>query len=517
MKSYANALLAYIPLLAALLAGCGANSASNDGGLDAAIGETAVDADAAAVDSGSDVGGETQNPDPNLVAMVPLDQPAVARGSTYRGFAEQFNRYYTDPNWQPSKVIYVSPTGGGDGTTKQTPMDVPSALKAASPDTEVFFVRGAYDGCYQLGAIAGTYEQPIVLYAERDGAALGVVIHCCSTGRAACINLEGSSFVAVDGFELVGGKMGLRAVGSGEAAISHAKGNAVLNCVSHGQAEEGFFTGVADWFVIERCAAHDLADHGIYLSNGGDWNVVRQNEIWGCSDSDFQINPDPAQTCVDKGIAVDSPDCDAVAGTPGDGGRGASDFFLVEENFFHDGLAQGSNFTSTRRSIVRNNIFAVYQTHGASFWQETDNPNLGASDNQILHNLFVTKATGRRALQFINGANRNRVENNVFLGIGANMLALEVDGSGPENVFVQNYYIHATLSGRTPNDQEHVTAALVPTWFQALPDGANSAPGAWAPTDSAPFLNLGALNQNATRDRAGNARNAPTDLGPFER
>ena len=40
------------------------------------------------------------------------------------GFPERFNRYYTDPAWKPSRTVYVSPNGSGDGATRDTPMSV---------------------------------------------------------------------------------------------------------------------------------------------------------------------------------------------------------------------------------------------------------------------------------------------------------------------------------------------------------------------------------------------------------
>ncbi len=460
-------------------------------------------------------------PTADIVPMVPLTQPAVARGSTYRGFPEKFNRWYTDPSYKPGKIIYVSPTGGGNGATKQTPTTVTAGLAAATPGTQVYFVTGTYSGCFEIGiGKGGTYDDPIVLYGERQGNARSVVMNCCATGRQTCINLEAADYVAIDGFELVGGAYGVRSVGEDYAATKHTKGNAVLDCDGHDQNKDPFFTGATDWFVVEKNLGHGAKagdGHGIYLSNGSDWNIVRQNELWNNLSSDFQINADPASTCTDVGIAVNTPACDAVAGTPGDGGRGASDFMLVESNFFHDGLAQGANFTSARRSIVRDNIFAVYAKHGVSFWQETTNPNLGASDNQILHNLFVAKVANRQMIQFIVDSTRNRVENNVFVGVGANMLAMEVDGTVSANVYLHNYYINAALTGRTPNAQEHVSATLDTSWFKAFPAGASNDPTVWSPSATAVFLNLGELNANATLDRTGAARSAPTDLGPFER
>ena len=34
-----------------------------------------------------------------IVPPTAPDKPAVARAGRYMGFAERFNRYYTDPSW----------------------------------------------------------------------------------------------------------------------------------------------------------------------------------------------------------------------------------------------------------------------------------------------------------------------------------------------------------------------------------------------------------------------------------
>jgi len=75
--------------------------------------------------------------------------------------------------------------------------------------------------------------------------------------------------------------------------------------------------------------------HGIYLSNGGDWMIARNNEVYDNSNSDFQINAAPLSTCEDEGIVFDDPLCD---GSARNGlGQGVSEFVLVENNYFHNG------------------------------------------------------------------------------------------------------------------------------------------------------------------------------------
>jgi len=348
--------------------------------------------------------------------------PATGRGGRYMGFAEKFNRYYTDRGWKAETTTYVSPRGGGSGNSRDSPAGVTSALAAVRPGTVIVFLPGRYSGCYQIDAEhGGTYDNPIVLYGERnpDGS-LGARIECCSAGSKRCFNLEAADYVAIDGFELIGGIYGIRAVGEGFAANKHQKGVAVLDCVGHGQHRDPFFTGQSDWFVIEGCTAYDVGKgdgHGIYLSNGSDWNIARNNETYNTIASDFQINADPLFTCADQGLDYGDPECHAVAGTSPTGGRGASDFMLVEGNFFHDSKAQGPNFASVRNSVVCNNIFAFPARHGASFYQETKEPKLGSSNNLIAQNLFVTAVEEKRLLSVLGSSTHNRIENNVLVAV----------------------------------------------------------------------------------------------------
>ncbi|MEJ2039239.1 MAG: hypothetical protein P8X55_09925, partial [Desulfosarcinaceae bacterium] len=259
----------------------------------------------------------------------------------------------------------------------------------------------------------------------------------------------------------------------------------------------------------------------MYLSNGSDWNIVRHNELHSNASSDFQINADPNFCCDD----VNSTACDALAGT-GEGGKGASDYMLVEANFFHHGNAQGANFTSVRNSLVRNNIFALYERHGVSFWQETGNPDLGSSGNKVHHNLFISRNT-RQMLQFINYSTRNHVANNVLLGVtfdggivSANPSAvwMEVDGTVSANEYEGNFYISGQFDGRTAGPGETVIDAgdFDPLWFPLLPAAAPCSAEDFLPSALAPFLNAGELLPDTPVDRDGVMRQAPVDIGPFE-
>jgi hypothetical protein len=455
--------------------------------------------------------------------------PAIRRGEAYMGTPERFNRYYTEPSWQPARTVYVSPNGGGSGATRDDPAAVGSAMNDARPGDRIVFTRSssAYSGCYELDeAHSGTYDAPIVLYAERNGdGSRGVEIDCCGSGRRTCINLEGANYVAVDGFELRGGRYGVRAVGLSFTSTEHQKGVAVLNCHGHDQSNDPFLTGQSDWYVIEGSLAHNGGSgdgHGVYLSNGSDWNIARFNKLWLNGSSDFQINADPGMTCADEGIRYDDPRCD---GSARDGqGQGVSEFMLIDSNYFHNGLAQGANFTSVRNSVVRNNIFAFYARHGVSFWQETDNPRLGSGNNLVHHNLFIGK-NNRELCQITDHSDGNDVRNNVFIGLAisgrtatanSGTQLLNLDGTMPNTVFKNNYYIAGTMNGHVPGSDEWTRSDLDPAWFASFPFDLMGTAQDFTPSASAPFRNLGALLPDTPYDRNGTARHAPVDLGPIE-
>lgn len=454
-------------------------------------------------------------------------RPAIARGGKYMGFSERFNRYYTDPTWKPSKTVFVSPDGSGDGTSRSAPMSAADAVAAAQPGTRINFLRGKYEGCLAFSKDnSGTYDEPVVLAGERNGdQSIGVTMTCCNTGRKTCINLEAADYVAVDGFEFKGGDYGVRSVGGGFAASEHARGIAVLGSVGGDQNRDPFFSGQSDWAVWERNVGYGAKKddgHGFYISNGSDFNIVRANETYGGVSSDFQINADPAYACVEQGIPADDPRCDAYAGT-GEGGQGASDFFLVENNYFHHSNGPGSNFASVRKSIIRNNIFGPQARHNVSFYQETENAKLGSSDNQIIHNLFITNA--RHAVQFSKNSTRNEFANNVLLGIqikgdaataNPSAVLMEVDDTVVDNVYRGNFYASGKLEGRSPGDEETVTGEFSADWFEKFPIELNHEPNDLRPTSEAPFVGKGTLIRNAPKDRNGQVRSGDVDLGPIE-
>lgn len=482
-------------------------------------------------------GGDDVRPDDvpgSIPAVAPPNEPAVKRGGAFGGFVERFNRHYTDVAYKPSKVVYVSPNGSGNGASPSSPASPRTTLANAKPGTRVVFQKGAYAACFEFEGGGGTYDAPIVLYGERnpDGSR-GVSMNCCNTGRRSCFNFEAAEYIAVDGFELRGGRYGVRAVGADESASQHSSGIALMNSLLDGQTHDGVLTGTADYTVFENNVVSHSGDadgHGLYLSNGSDWAIVRRNDLFANEGATFQVNADPLSTCT---APTATPACDAMAGTPGDGGRGASDYFLVEGNYFHHGLAQGSNFTSMRYSTVRNNVFASWGRHGVSFWSETAdpsdpslyNPKLGSHHNAVHHNLFVG-TNERHMLQFIANSDHCDVRNNLFVGMnvsGAKITAradavwMETDPTVANNVYDGNVYIAGKFDGRTGiGPTETMRSDLDPAWFTRLPKDLPSTVSDFRPKPGAPFLGKATRLPSVMLDRDGKPRGAITDVGPFE-
>jgi len=443
------------------------------------------------------------------------------RGATFFGTSERFNRYYTDPAYVPDRILHISPDGSGDGS-EASPMSVDRAFSQARAGDQLLFLDGQYQGCWELDdSQSGTYDKPIVIKAQSPA----VRIDCCNSGRATCFNLEGANYIAIDGFNLNGGSYGVRAVGLDYAASGHQKGIAILHTNAGNQYKDPFFTGQSDWMVLDGNTGYGGGDgdgHGIYLSNGGDWFIVRNNELYNNSNSDFQVNADPESTCAGDDIPYDDPRCHGSALQQQ--GQGVSEFILVENNYFHNSDT-GPNLTSTRHSVFRNNIIGPYTRHGTSFWQETDVPQLGSSDNRIEHNLFIGN-NNRHVLQTIVYSDRNHIRNNIFMGVdisgghpeaNPDTVLVEVDqATVTGNLFSGNVYIGGRFDGFSPSPGELRLNSFDAGWFNNFPmDGMGRAED-YRPAENAPFLDRAPLLPTTPADMEGRPRRAPVNPGPWE-
>lgn len=445
-----------------------------------------------------------------------LATPDIKRGEQYYGTPERFNRYYTDTTWKPGRIIYVSNDTSSTDLIKQSydnPVTIDSALNNLQPGDLLFFKKSRYpyrDFNINLSEdMSGTYDNPVVLYGERDiNQKPGVKLYCArgrNNARSSCINLEGTNYIAIDGFEMVDGYYGVRSVGISYTSNRHQLGIAILNNISHGQYKDPIFTAQSDWTVVESNTAYNAQKgdgHGIYISNGSDWVIIRHNHLYQNSDSDLQINADPISTCLD--IKLDYYDKRCYGNANNGNGQGVSEFIRVIRNYLHNGKGQGPNFTSVRNSVFKGNIIGPYARHGTSFWQQTPNPELGSSGNTINNNIFV----GYRPhiLQFVRHSNNNIIDNNLFISLSSKLNVinqtfplLELDETTSNNVFKRNIYLSGTSIGKTLHKSETKITHFDNGYFTYNYTGSN--PTAWLPSDSFPA--------------SGFSLNIPDQLPPF--
>jgi len=139
------------------------------------------------------------------------------------------------------------------------------------------------------------HDSPIVLLGERkvDGSASRdhqLLRHWAQT----CINLEASNYVAGRWVRARRWRLWRARGWRRYPQTSTNNGVAGLGNIGHGQNKDPFFTGQIRLVRDERCTGYDSGSgdgHGIYLSNGSDWNIARYNdEPTNTASSDFQIN-----------------------------------------------------------------------------------------------------------------------------------------------------------------------------------------------------------------------------------
>ena len=456
--------------------------------------------------------------------------PAVARGDAFFGEPERFNRYYTDPGWTPLRTVYVSPTGGGSGAARRDPTTPHAAIGEVRPGDLIQFEAGTYvgsggsDAFLNLGARDdGTYAEPIVLRADRGpNGEYDVTFKNC--GSRACINMEFADYVAVDGFRFVSGAKGIRFAGDSSAPNV---GGAALNNRTDGMGDDGIFTGRSDWLVLEGNHTSDSVDeHGIYVSNGGDFGILRGNESDGNNATGVQINADPHFVC---GKRLDAKACwgSAKKGL----GNGVSEFWLVEDNFLHNNQV-GMNLTSVRNSIVRNNAVVWSNNHGVAIWQEVKanggtgsvspdkmDPRYGGKHVRIAHNLFAQTTGTNYALSIVSWATKAQVRNNVLVGSGDNHPLLNLDASTTDGTFTGNLYAGAGTIDGTRGAGDTVRANFDPGWYEHWDPSGASPFSDLAPADVAgsPIVSAAPFTSLAPDDAFGTPRPDTTvDRGPIE-
>jgi hypothetical protein len=392
----------------------------------------------------------------------------------------------------------VTPAGSdaSPGTAAQPWKTLQHAADTVAAGDSVTVEPGTYTG-FSLGwdkPQDGQPDNPITFTAKP-----GVVINAKNAHTDDGIDLEGCSYVVVEGFEVAGmPRAGIRAVSGGTNAIGVViRGN---DC--HDNRVWGIFTSHVDGLLIEgNRATRSAMQHGIYVSNACVNPVVRGNELAGNAGAGLHMNGDASQ-----------------------GGSGVITGALVEKNVIHDNGTMGGsgiNCDGVQASRIRNNLIYGEHASGISLYQ--GDAALPATDNVVVNNTVIVAAGGRWALNVQNGSTGNRAENNILLNLDASHGSIDVDAASAIR-FTSDYNV--VMDRFTPDDSSFVTLAA---WRAMTKQDAHSliaAPAALFVNAGAndyhllatsPAIGAGTASDAPADDLEGHSRASGVDVGAYER
>jgi len=269
----------------------------------------------------------------------------------------------------------------GDGSEAHPWKSLQKAADSVVAGDYVLVAPGHYDG-FQV-TTSGKPDARITFHAGS-----GVIIDTPNPVNGLDgINLEGASFVTVEGFQVLNmPRAGLRSV-SNDGCILRQN-------VSQGNGYWGILTGWSENIVIEEnTTSGSVREHGIYVSNSADGAVVRNNIVFGNRASGIQFNAD--------------------ASLPGDGIHSRN---LIEGNILYgNGTGGGAalNLDGFQESVVRNNL--LYDNHATGIVLYRGRAAAGSRNNLIENNTVVMAADSRWVLLITDGSDGNTVVNNILL------------------------------------------------------------------------------------------------------
>lgn len=393
-------------------------------------------------------------------------------------------------------TFYVAPPPEGDDANPGSSMAPWATLQMAADSVEAgdtILVRaGQYSGGHFT--TSGTEGQSIVIKAYE-----GELVEITSDNPVTPdgINLEGASWIVIEGFRIDGrGRAGIRAVLCDHVAL---RGNVLRD-----NERWGIFTGFCDDLLIEgNETASSSVEHGVYVSNSGDRPTIRANLIWGNNANGIHMNGDISQ-----------------------GGDGVISGALVEENIiFDNGGAGGSgiNLDGVQDSIVRNNL--VFDTHASGISLYRTDGGGPSTGNQVYNNTVVVASDGRWALNVRDQATGNTIRNNIFYSHhgyrgGMSVAADSISGLLSESNAVEDRFttddgdsVMTLVEWRTLTGQDAESLVAAPAQLFVDPAGGDFHLRQGSPAvDRGVFLNELAVDLEGTPRPLG----AGFDIGAFE-
>src|SRR2546426_1812667 len=233
------------------------------------------------------------------------------------------------------------------------------AASAIGPGDTVHVLDGSYQGFYLT--TSGAPGTPITFKAEGSAAQITADNPITADG----INLEGASYVVIDGFVVNNRtRTGVRAVTASFVTVR--------NCHLGYNGRWGILTGFVDDFLAEGNEAHhSQAEHGIYVSNSCDRPVVRGNVVHDNHANGLHFNGD--------------------ANTPGGDNDGLIENALVERNIIYGngaGGGSGINMDGSVGGVIRNNL--LYDNHASGISLYRIDASAPSTGNLVVNNTVLT-------------------------------------------------------------------------------------------------------------------------------
>lgn len=379
---------------------------------------------------------------------------------------------------------------GADGLSQATAWaTLPHAADQVAAGDTVHVLDGSYQGFYLT--TSGTSGAPITFKAEGTAAQITQDNPTTPDG----INLEGASWVVIDGFVVNDRtRTGVRAV-----TASHVT---VRNCSLGYNGRWGILTGFVDDFLAENNEAHhSVAEHGIYVSNSCNNPIVRGNHVHDNHANGLHFNGDASL-----------------------GGDGLIENALVEGNVIHgNGVGGGSgiNMDGGVNGVIRNNL--LYDNHASGISLYQIDAGAPATGNLIVNNTILTASDGRWCINIADGSTGNTVRNNILWNAHSFRGAITVDAASLSG-FSSDYN---SVIDRMSDDGGDTVLTLAD--WQALGYDAHSfvadptanflAPGSnFHLLASSPAVDAGTLVGAPSTDLDGNPRpmGGAVDLGAYE-
>jgi parallel beta-helix repeat protein len=330
-------------------------------------------------------------------------------------------------------TYYVSPSGSdADAGTDTAPWrTLGRAAKWVIAGDTVIVRPGSYSG-FILGWDSpqnGAASAPITFKADP-----GAVIHSRNPKTPDGIDLEGASYIIIDGFTIDNAHGSITRAGIRATHGSHVimQNNNTDHCGTW-----GIFTSFSDdVLIVGNVTSRSQKQHGIYVSNTCDRPVVRGNKVFDNHMCGIHLNGDVSQ-----------------------GGAGVITGALIENNIIHDNGAGGGsaiNCDGVRDSRIQNNL--IYNNHSSGISLYRDNAAFGATGNLVVNNTIVMAPNARWAINIKGGSTNNTVYNNILYDMNSSHGSINVSTDSMQGLSSD----YNAVDGRfSPNDDDTIK---LPDW-----------------------------------------------------